>query len=84
MAGTTLKAMKQIDLDDVPPRVAQVLASLQDGEELLLVQGGAVVGRLAAAENITPPHPDVTDGLPAEERMGEVMSQFNAMIHDEF
>ena len=41
--------MKQIDLDDLPPRIAQTLASLAEGEELVLAQGGAVVARLIVA-----------------------------------
>jgi len=35
--------MAQIDLDDLPPKIAQTLAGLQADEELLLVQGGAAV-----------------------------------------
>ena len=77
--------MKQIDIDDLPPKVAQLLAALTEGEELLLVQNGVVVGRLAAADNtMTPPHDDVIQGVPTEEHMSEVMSHFNALIHDEF
>ena len=76
--------MPQIDLDDLPLRVAQTLSALTEGDELILVQGGAVVVRLAVAEH-TPaaPAPDDANVSP-EERMKDVMSQFNAMIHDEF
>ena len=77
--------MKQIDLDDLPPRIAQTLASLGDGEELLLVQGGAVVGRLVVADAAPPPAPDeLLADLPAEEQVKEVLEQFSAMINDEF
>ncbi len=74
----------QIDLDDLPPRIAKQLAELAAGEELVLVQGGMLVARLAVQENAPPPVADGLDALPPEEQMAEVMSQFNAMIHDEF
>ena len=75
--------MKQIDLDDLPPKVAQTLSALRDGEELVLVRHGAVVGRLAVQAAPTLADESSSD-LPAEERMKEVLDQFNAMIHDEF
>jgi len=75
--------MKQIDLDDLPPRVAQSLAGLGPGEELVVVRGGFVVTRLVALAAAPPPDDTAAD-QPAEERMKEVMEQFNAMIHDEF
>ena len=75
---------KQIDLDDLPPKVAALLAGLKEGEELVLVQHGGVVSRLTVAEQ-TPPVPSETlDDLPEGERMEEIMSQFRAAIHDEF
>ena len=74
--------MKQIDLDDVPPKVAQTLKALAAGEELQLVQGGGLIARLTVA---TPaPTPDPLAELPPEEAMAEVMDQFKAMIEDEF
>ena len=77
--------MKQIDLDDLPPRVAQTLGQLADGEELLLVQGGAVVSRLVVAGAAPPPAPDeLLSELPPEEQVKEVLEQFSAMINDEF
>jgi antitoxin (DNA-binding transcriptional repressor) of toxin-antitoxin stability system len=72
--------MKQIDLDDLPPRIAQVLAALEGEEELTLVQGGVVVARLRLAQKTAAP----PDDPPSEESMKEVMDHFNAMIHDEF
>jgi hypothetical protein len=74
----------QIDLDDLPPRIAKQLAELAAGEDLVLVQGGMLVARLAVQENAPPATGDGIEGLPPEEQMAEVMSQFNAMIHDEF
>ena len=77
--------MKQIDLDDLPPRIAQTLASLAEGEELVLAQGGAVVARLVVADPAKPAPPDaLLADLPAEEQVKEVLEQFSAMINDEF
>ena len=77
--------MKQIDLDDLPPRIAQTLGQLAKDEELLLVQGGAVVGRLVVADPAPPPGPgELLADLPAEEQVKEVLEQFSAMINDEF
>lgn len=76
--------MSQIDLDDLPPKIANQLASVKPGEELVLVRGGLLIARLTVSDEtlLTPPEP--LEGLPAEEHVAEVMSQFNAMIHDEF
>ncbi len=41
--------MAHLDLDDLPPKVAALLSDLGDGEELLLVQHGAVEGWLTAS-----------------------------------
>jgi antitoxin (DNA-binding transcriptional repressor) of toxin-antitoxin stability system len=74
--------MPQIDLDDLPPRVAQALEALKSGEDLVLVRGGAVVARLTVAEPAVQAAP--TPDLPPEQEMREVLDHFNAMIHDEF
>ena len=77
--------MKQIDLDDLPPKIAHTLATLGEGEELVLVQGGAVVARLAVAEPARPPAPgELLEDLSPEEQVSEVLEQFSAMINDEF
>ena len=47
--------MKRIDLDDLPPKLAQLLTSLEEGEEVLLVQNGGVAGRLVGG---APPKPE--------------------------
>ena len=72
--------MKRIDLDDLPPKVAALLAGAEPGEEVLLVQGGVVVGRLVggAAE----PQPDAEE--PSEEQAKEIFEQFRSMMEDEF
>jgi antitoxin (DNA-binding transcriptional repressor) of toxin-antitoxin stability system len=77
--------LKQIDLDDLPPRIAQTLASLAEGEELVLAQGGAVVVRLTVADPAPPPSPDALLGdLDPREQVKEVLEHFSAMINDEF
>ncbi|MFN3523847.1 MAG: hypothetical protein ACK4YQ_16485 [Phenylobacterium sp.] len=75
--------MKRIDLDDLPPKLAQLLTSLEDGEELLLVRDGMVEGRLtgAAAPPAAGPDAETPDD---PERMGEVMEHFRAMMEDDF
>ncbi len=75
--------MKQIDLDDLPPRAAIALGGLAAGEELVLVQGGVVVSHLKAVGAPRAPS-EPPDDLPDQDRLKEVMEQFNAMIHDEF
>jgi antitoxin (DNA-binding transcriptional repressor) of toxin-antitoxin stability system len=77
--------LKQIDLDDLPPRIAQTLAALAEGEELVLAQGGAVVARLVVADPVAPPTPDQLPGdLTPEDQVKEVLEHFSAMINDEF
>jgi antitoxin (DNA-binding transcriptional repressor) of toxin-antitoxin stability system len=77
--------LKQIDLDDLPPRIAQTLAALAEGEELVLAQGGAVVARLVVADPVPPPAPgDLLADLTPEEQAREVLGHFSAMINDEF
>jgi antitoxin (DNA-binding transcriptional repressor) of toxin-antitoxin stability system len=75
--------MKQIDLDDLPPRLARLLGQLESGEEVVLVQNGAVVARLAVAD-APAPSPDPAADLPPEEAMAEVMEHFKTMIEEEF
>lgn len=76
--------MKQIDLDDLPPRIAQTLASLAEGEELVLARGGVVVARLTVAEPAARQPGEAITDLPPEESMKEVMDHFSSMIQDEF
>jgi hypothetical protein len=74
--------MKRLDLDDLPPKLALLLTGLAEGEELLLVQGGAVAGRLVAA---AAPTPDAADEAPPNpERAAEIFELFRASVEDEF
>ncbi|WP_309089176.1 hypothetical protein [Phenylobacterium sp.] len=73
--------MKRLDLDDLPPKVAALLGGLEPGEELVLVQHGAVVGRLTADVALAPsadPH------IPPEQHAREVFENFRSAIEDEF
>jgi antitoxin (DNA-binding transcriptional repressor) of toxin-antitoxin stability system len=76
--------MKRIDLDDLPPKLAALLAGAEPGEEVLLVRNGAVVGRLTggAAEPATAT--DAEPELPPEENAKEIFEQFRSMMEDEF
>jgi antitoxin (DNA-binding transcriptional repressor) of toxin-antitoxin stability system len=75
--------MKRIDLDDLPPNVAALLAEVEAGEEVILVKNGVVLGRLTGAEQPQPPaEPDTDADL--EARAQEIFEQFRASIEDEF
>lgn len=74
--------MARLDLDDLPPRIAALLSDLPAGEELLLVQHGAVVGRLTANE---PPEPeDLDPEIEPDQKMREVFENFRSSVEDEF
>ena len=75
--------MKRLDLDDLPPKIAALLAEAQAGEEVLLVQGGAVVGRLTAGGSeaaAAEPDPAVNP----EDRAKEIFELFRSSVEDEF
>jgi antitoxin (DNA-binding transcriptional repressor) of toxin-antitoxin stability system len=74
--------LPRLDLDDLPPKIAALLAGLPEGEELVLVQHGAVVARLTVAA--TPPAAEPEPPLPPEQRMAEVFEDFRAAVEDEF
>jgi antitoxin (DNA-binding transcriptional repressor) of toxin-antitoxin stability system len=74
--------MKRIDLDDLPPKIAALLSGAEAGEEVLLVQAGAVVGRLVAegAAAAGEPQPPVDP----DERAKEIFELFRSSVEDEF
>ncbi len=77
--------MARLDLDDLPPRVAALLTDLPAGEELLLVQHGAVVGRLIAPDAPEPEEsPDEDDAARPDQKLREVFETFRSSIEDEF
>ena len=74
--------MKRIDLDDLPPKLAALLTSVEEGEEVLLVQNGAVAGRLTGGAPATATDPEP---LPApEEHAKDIFEQFRSAMEDEF
>ena len=75
--------MKRLDLDDLPPKLAALLTGLEAGEEVLLVQNGAVIGRLAGGAP-EPPAAAAEPERPPEENAKEIFEQFRALIEDEF
>jgi antitoxin (DNA-binding transcriptional repressor) of toxin-antitoxin stability system len=76
--------MKRIDLDDLPPKLAALLAAAEEGEEVLLVQNGAVVGRLTGGAVGSAGAPPGQPELPPEENAREIFEQFRSMMEDEF
>lgn len=75
--------MKRLDLDDLSPKLAQLLTSLEEGEELLLVQDGMVAARLTGGA----PAPKSAEGepeRPPEEQAKEIFEQFRSMMEDDF
>jgi septal ring-binding cell division protein DamX len=48
--------MARLDLDDLPPRIANLLLGLDEGEELLIVQHGGMLRRLVA-QSVAPAEP---------------------------
>lgn len=73
--------MTRLDLDDLPPKIAALLSGLSAGEELVLVQHGAVVGRLTA---LAAPAVSTEPDLPPEQSLREVAEDFRAAIEDGF
>lgn len=77
-----IQGMKRIDLDDLPPKLAQVLLAVEPGEEVLLVQDGAVAGRLTGGAAVAPEAEEPEE--PSNERAAEIFENFRAAIEDEF
>lgn len=75
--------MKRLDLDDLPPKIANLLASLEAGEELILVQGGALVARLHGGEAV-PEAPTEEPEPYNNQRAAEIFEQFRSAVEDEF
>ncbi len=76
--------MRRIDLDDLPPKLAALLTGTEQGEELLLVQNGAVVGRLTGGVSEPNGAPATETELAPEENAKEIFEQFRSAIEDEF
>jgi antitoxin (DNA-binding transcriptional repressor) of toxin-antitoxin stability system len=74
--------MKRIDLDDLPPKIAALLSEAEAGEEVLLVQAGAVVGRLTAGGPAL--GADAEPPVEPEAHAKEVFELFRSSVEDEF
>ena len=74
--------MKRLDLDDLPPKLAALLTSVEEGEEVLLVQNGAVAGRLTGGGPEVAVEPDAAPT--SEEQAKEIFEQFRSAMEDEF
>jgi hypothetical protein len=74
--------MKRLDLDDLPPKAAALLAGLEPGEELILMRGDAVMGRLTGGPSLDQATADPP--LPPEENAKEIFEQFRSIVEDEF
>ena len=76
-------AMKHIDLDDLPPRLAALLNSVEAGEEVLLMQSGAVAGRLIGGTVVAVTGTE-TAARPSDDQAKEIFEQFRSIMEDEF
>lgn len=76
--------MKRLDLDDLPPKVSQLLSGVEDGEELLLVQNGLVVARLIGGAPPEPEGGDEDEAVEPEMRSREIFEQFRSLMEDDF
>ena len=74
--------MKRLDLDDLPPKLAALLTSVEAGEELLLVQNGGVAGRLTGGAPVAPAESEPPPT--SEEHAKEIFEQFRSAMEDEF
>jgi antitoxin (DNA-binding transcriptional repressor) of toxin-antitoxin stability system len=74
--------MIRIDLDDLPPKLAQLLTGAEAGEEIVLVQGGLVAARLVAQP--PPETPEEPPPLTDDQRAAEIFEQFRSQMEDEF
>jgi hypothetical protein len=75
--------MQRLDLDDLPPRIARELAALAEGEALLLVQNGLVVGRLTAGARPQSLASAAPAPPPDEAHAAEILEEFRSMMEDD-
>jgi len=73
--------MAKLDLDDLPPKIAALMTGLAPGEDLTLVQHGAVVARLTAS---AAPAAAPVALVEPDQNAREVFENFRSAIEDEF
>jgi hypothetical protein len=76
--------MDRLDLEDLPPKIAAQLRGLAHGETLLLVEHGAVVGRLTAGAATGATEAQADPEPPPDQHAREVFENFRSAIEDEF
>ena len=76
--------MKRIDLDDLPPKLAALLAGVEEGEEVVLVQNGVVAGRLTGSARGPEPESQADPEQLPEDRAKEIFELFRSSVEDEF
>ena len=74
--------MKRLDLDDLPPKLGALLAAVEDGEEVILVRNGAVVGRLTGGAKAASGSP-ASEAEPSPDAQ-EIFEQFRSIMEDDF
>jgi antitoxin (DNA-binding transcriptional repressor) of toxin-antitoxin stability system len=75
----------EIDIDEVPARIAEVMATIAAGHGVIFLRGGEAVARLVPEAAFAPAEEDPDAGLSAEEREArEVMAMFEATMNDSF
>lgn len=76
----------EIDIEDVPARLAELTATIDAGYGVLIRRGGAVIARLVPETAFAALEAEAQDdGLTAEERAArEMMEMFEAQMNDSF
>ena len=76
--------MTRIDLDDLPPKFAALIAGLATGEEVLFVKNGVAVARLTAGAAAPQAPAEGEPALAPDENAKEIFEQFRSIMEDEF
>lgn len=76
--------MKRLDLDDLPPKAAALLAGVEPGEEVVLVKDGLVAGRLVGGASSDKPETQDDPAQTPEDRAKEIFELFRSSVEDEF
>ena len=75
----------EIDIVDVPSRLAEVMATIAAGYGVIFLNAGEAVARLVPESAFAPPEEDPDAGLTPQEREArEVMEMFQSAMNDSF